>query len=335
MERKVRPGKIDYDQMDKKRFSYPLEWQRDEYEVEFEVKEYHIAENDKGERVILPLSERVVNDYNPFIDPEIVWTAYKVNPSSEKSIIAFCNKYGLFRPNDLFDQDAPYFLSVDSFSKKIIGIQMIVDLHENIIKKDERALLWAKEYFIKVAQEKKDQDLHRLDELIVKAKDISAYNSVNQIRELEERINSYFEQAKSLSAVKIAREFLIREINEQVKFVYPVMRIGENGFLPGYTSKSLLAVIYHHIYNMVEKGQFGARCDYCGSPFTPRKTGSKFCPPGKANGSSKCKNNYNQMKLKARAAIYSGEKTIDEVCSERKRLYQEVLSWLDETKIKH
>jgi hypothetical protein len=97
-----------------------------------------------------------------------------------------------------------------------------------------------------------------------------------------------------------------------------------------HTCTSLLGVIYFQISEIVTKSLPLESCLKYRSLFVPRKGGSKFCPFNDPSIRSLCENSYNARRRRARETLFSGQKTIEEICITTGRSFAEVKGWIEE-----
>ena len=336
--RRIKLAKVDENEDLKREILYPSEWEQDVFESFFAVTApYHIVKGEDGKDFIIPAYTNTVKHrfdrtkiskvYNPFEEKYIFEKAIRIDTNSPKSILEFCNEYGLFRDGEVkgyqnnvkapvvFDRPEQVIYFNKSFQLSTF-VNIIDEIKETV-------------RLVKIIQERNADQLTELKNRIL--------NLLRSLRDddgkIPERTTEIIKKIENEPKLTFAKRQLLTRLNYHQEYVYPCTRLGENGdLIPGHTSRSLLSVIYFQISEMVTKSQPLEKCLKCGSIFTPRKSGSVFCPPEDPTKRSSCENSYNQMVRRAREAILSEQKTIEQICKTTGRSFEEVRGWIENYK---
>jgi hypothetical protein len=238
------------------------------------------------------------NFINPFTEESLLEDIANIRLTDEESIISFCNQYGLYGPTVTRNEFPP-----------LLGDPLKIEVKEaHFVNLFERL-----DYFL--------ENTTYLQEIIK-----IWYDEIPLLNEEYEKTNDESKLEELMNLKKGA----VRFINRALRQVSPSINLRENGdCLPSYTSVSLLGAAYHQLNEAITQGKQFLHCLHCGSLFVPRKPNAKFCPPLQFGKHSSCQNSYNQMKNRARKAVHSGRKTIEEVANSIGRPLKEVRGWFN------
>lgn len=325
---KIKPGRRFEDEDLKARVEYPEGWEIPRRQAVFRVyKSYVIAPEPrfgKGQPYIMAWWWRDVvtgkgepdgewemqgsRVYDPFDVRYLFEEIARVDPADEKSILAFCNNYGLLgemsdelpaRFTGLLwnDERAYYRESLQFFTQAVRRMQDTLQLYHDIRNDHPR--------------------------LQARAANLKAF-LLEEHPELEPRL-------AAADHLTVARTQLLRWINMHLGAVYPALRLGLDGRLyPGHTGLTLLGIAYFQLYEVVAAEVELRECDYCHSLFVPRNHRAHFCPPPEHYRRSPCENKYNQMVYHTRRRIRAGKETVEAAAARLGRPVAEVRSWLNE-----
>ncbi len=269
--------------------------------------------------------------YNPFINENVFIDLYYVDVNNKQSILNFINKYGLLGSDYKFKSD--YYIKNFANPKTLFsGNYMIKPIIEDysVIKENIKIFkatvnLW---HGLKVDNINEKHLNGLLDYLT---------------RDIEENFN-YFEEVPANKNV-IAKTMIQSVYDEALKPISPILRPSEDGYKAGYTSSTLLGVIYFQLYKIILNQKQLYKCKYCGklnSPNTKNRS-DEYCKPQEGiEGHSKCNNDYNNMIKKYRPIILNNKLDSDSIKelskniewtdyegnTRRGRPFKEVLQWL-------
>ncbi|MDP9742310.1 UNVERIFIED_ORG: hypothetical protein QFZ59_004140 [Bacillus sp. B2I3] len=256
------------------------------------------------------LKDIVSREYNPFLEENLYEKVARVNLSDEESILSFCNRYG---PIGTIDEKMPMNVAGNT-QKTIIGtgapLEAFIEEARliNSILKHHYDLKSDK---LRLSKEVKDKYIETI---------IFFYP------ELNDRLSTGDDKT-------IVKAWIMLLINRRLPLISPYLKLGnDNSFIQTVTSYSLLGAIYHQLKELVANEHSLKECLFCGSYFTPRRIDATFCPPDIPGDIGSCKNNYNQLKLRARKWYFSGQKSIDEISKFYGKSKQEIQQWMEDYK---
>ncbi|UII56239.1 hypothetical protein LS684_01755 [Cytobacillus spongiae] len=289
----------------KKEKQYPMELVEDIFNVQVRVNDPYTINN---EVIVSNLEwgdeemEVTTPNYNPFEVEYLFEKVARVDLTSHKSILKFCNKYGTFNAIDTM----PFYYGLrlldckkqplDEFIYHAKEIKHIMHIYHALISINEDSL--------QEHAEKIKTDLQ----------EIAPYLNPND--------KDIFQLSKMWITLKINKE-TEGVISESGK-------IGKNNkIIKIHTSRSIIGVIYHQLLDLVSNEWELKECIKCKSKFVPRTENSRFCPHDEAGKDSLCKTAYNQWIRNARKDYFSGKKTIEQIAKQKKRPLAEVESWFE------
>ncbi len=241
-------------------------------------------------------------NYNPFEVEYLFEKVDRVDLTSHKSILKFCNKYGTFKAIET----TPFYYGLrlldcqkqplDEFIQHAKEVKRILDIYDAIVSKNEDRLQEHASIFK------------------TNLKEIAPYLKPND-----------------KDIFQLSKMWIILKINKEIEGVISESgKIGKNNeMIKIHTSRSIIGVIYHQLLDLVTKEWELKRCIKCNSKFVPRTDKSRFCPPDEAGKDSLCKTAYNQWIRNARKDYFSGEKTIEQIAQQKKRSLEEVQEWIE------
>ncbi|WP_404469394.1 hypothetical protein [Sutcliffiella horikoshii] len=289
----------------KKEKEYPIEWGEDLFNVQVRVNGPYTIKN---EVIVSNLEwgdeemEETTPNYNPFEVEYLFEKLERVDLTSHKSILKFCNKYGTLNARETMPLYYGLRLldcqkqTLDEFIYHAKEIKRIMHIYEAIFSKNEGRL-------------QEHASMFKAD-----LKKIVPYLNPND--------KDIFQLSKMWITLKINKE-TEGVISESGK-------IGKNNkIIKIHTSRSIIGVIYHQLLNLVSNEWELKECVKCKSKFVPRTENSRFCPPDEAGKDSLCKTAYNQWIRNARKDYFSGKKTMDQIAQQKKRPLAEIEGWFD------
>lgn len=246
---------------------------------------------------------------------------YKVDTSSEKSILDFCNRYGVLQPSKgtLFGDESKLFLSqkLDSFIEDVTLYKQFFALYYGLLHDDKIIL-------IRKIMELMDRAV--INDGVIFPRDESTTKTLK-------KMEKFFVDNPDFVGIELIKETarpLLALITEHMRNIHLTLDFDENGHpYSGIRTTNLLDVAYYKLYNIILSETWVNRCQYCGSLFIARKADAKFCSPEKAGKNSPCRNAYEQMKFRYRKKVAAGKMTIEEVAKKTWRPIKEVQSWFE------
>lgn len=244
--------------------------------------------------------------YNPFRVPYLFEEIGRVNPTSEKSILEFCNQYGLLGESA---REVPAHLAGLKF-------EGWGDYRESLY------------YFARSVREM--QDTLRLYYDIKRENPQLEERAADMVETLLELHPEWQGRLKNADALTIARARLMVRVNKHLGTVFPALQLGIDGRLyPGHTGLTLLGIAYFQLYEIITSDAQLRECPNCNSLFVPRTHRARFCPAPAGYGRSPCENRYNQMIARVRKNIKEGKETVEQAAARLGRAVEEVRSWVE------
>ncbi|MGG3466771.1 hypothetical protein ABES02_04370 [Neobacillus pocheonensis] len=235
---------------------------------------------------------------NPFVEEYLLEDLANINLTDDQSILAFCNKYGLYGQNITKTEFSP--LLSDPL-KLEVKEKVLVNISENY------------EYFFQNTA---------LIQLAIKV--------INYEIPFLEKQYKEGKNPSTLEELKTLKKTVITIVNRGLRLVSPSINLGDNEeALPSYTSHCLLGAAYYHLYEAITQGKKFRECLFCRSLFVPRSPIGKYCPPTQLDKHSSCENSYNQMKSRARKSVREKGKSIEDVAKRINRPIEEVRGWFN------
>ncbi|RXZ00952.1 hypothetical protein [Fictibacillus sp. S7] len=233
--------------------------------------------------------------YNPFDDDDLLPELANLNFYDQDETLEFCNKYGLYGQSVLNNQ---LHLTADPLKLEVKEEVLInlLESYEEFKRNTAIIQMIIDEYFNEVP--------------------------------LKEKLYEQTNDESLLQEIKVLKRKNIRLVNRGLRFVSPSINLGqEEEPLPSFSSTSLLGAVFYQIREAMTQGKQFRKCMNCGSLFVPRKPNGRFCPPLNYGSHSSCQNSYNQMKSRARKAVNSKGRSIEEVAESIGRPISEVKNW--------
>lgn len=279
-----------------------------------------------------------LKNYNPFINENIFTDTYYIDLEDDNSILNFVNNYGLIgsdykyksnlykeqfvMPKTLFTGQyriKPVIEDLQSFKSSIRNFKAAVNLwneiNKNNINYETIYHLWneyiADEYFKKID------------------------------------VKQYFKKLAKKSINKTTEFLTFCIFDNQLKEISPILRpAANNNYKAGYTSSTILSVIFFQLYKMILNNENTYKCDYCKrlNTYTSYSKNDRFCTKDNNFIHSICNNKYNYMKNKTINKIIENNMTFNQIekiakninwtnyegSKKKGRELKEVLIWINE-----
>lgn len=293
----------------------------------------------------------------PFQYENLLFEALKIDLEKEKSILKFCNQYGVLgeeRQKNTFDEleltgvnERGWFETLNFFKKEIEELHECFSLYMITETDNETEMRnrW-KEFNEKQLQKTEQEitDYHKNpqkyefqyedDEFHVEGFHLQLLNDYKKMYQ-----NRIHEKAPKKDIIMGCKGLLIGTINKKLPNIFLNIQMTHDGqLIEGITSFTLIGTLYYQLYQHIVKGNQFKICKYCGNYFVPRKSDSNFCPAEKANEHSKCANAYNAMVRRARKWHYGQGIPLEEIQKKikrpMKRSLAEIQYWINNYKKK-
>lgn len=283
------------------------------------------------------------NEHSHYIAPlkveNLIFEAVKIDLEDEKSIIDFCNKYGVlgelrqkytFQDLELtWVNQSGWKESLEFFKNEIYELKKCFNFHIVIEAEDGD---WVKElwgryldnealYYEAALQECESTEDRYIDFL---------ERTIKEIR--QSKVNAKVEDIKT-----DAKGILVATLNRKLPNVFFSLQMTTEGrLIEGVSTFTLAGALYYQLYQHIVKGNEFKVCKYCGDYYVPRKSDTEFCPAEESNEHSKCANAYNAMVRRAREWHFKKGISVHEIQKKIKRPgrreLNEIQTWIESYK---